>query len=708
MHLSKENILKLFHKKTNRPMKVAELMKQFAIPDHQRREFRAFIKSLTSEGHLIRLRGGRFGLPDEMNLVSGVLQGHPNGFGFVKPDSDDAGPDIYISKSKMSDAMHGDRVTVRIESYKKGLDKPEGRVIRILSRNTPSLVGVYETFGQDGWVVPLEEKHFHDIFVPVKNRKGAKTGQVVVADIDTYPSQHQPPIGRVTEVLGFSDDPEVEIGSILRKYGVVNEFPSKVMASAKAAARRMEDGEQENQRRDLCDRLIFTIDGETAKDFDDAVSIETTANGYSLGVHIADVSHFVPEDSPLDREALERGTSIYFPDGVVPMLPFPLSNEACSLKPGVKRLALSVEMELDQKGTVLQSEVFTSVIQSKTRFTYNEVAELLEQGDREKKYGPTLQALKDMHRLSQTLRKNRFQSGSVDFQIPEPEFTLDEKGRVTAVTASEHNAAHQLIEEFMLLANKVIARYLTDKDIPTLHRYHEKPDSEKLELFNEFILSFGLKLSSLRNVRSQDLQNLLKKVRNRPEERTINTLLLRTMKKALYSVTDSGHYGLGFKDYCHFTSPIRRYPDLATHRMVKAFLKKRKCSLRMHKHLLPHMKEIAEQSSLREVRAQKIEREINDLRAAQYMMDKVGKIFSGLIVGVTSFGFFVELSEVFIEGLVKVSSMTDDYYLYIETEHKLIGQRRHQVFKIGDQVQVKVLDVDLARREIHLGWLKTL
>jgi ribonuclease R len=701
MKLTEETILKLLRNKANRPMKVSELVKQFSIPDGQRRELRSRLKEMTADGRLIKVRGGRYGLPDEMNLISGILNTNARGFGFVVREKDTDEKDIYISRGHMGDAMHGDLVTVRMEPG-RDRDRPEGRVIRILKRNTPELVGTYEQFGRDGWVIPMDTKYLQDVFVSAKNSKGAKTGHMVSVAIETYPLKHQPPVGRITEVLGFSDDPEVEVKAILRKFGISPEFPPKVLSAAEKVAGTARIEEQTEERTDLSDGMIFTIDGIKAKDFDDAVSIEKMGTGYRLGVHIADVSHFVQEGSPLDKEAFLRGTSIYYPDSVVPMLPFQLSNEICSLKPNEKRLTLSALIDFDAKGNVVGYKLFNSIIESKVRFTYTEVARLLKNNDPEGRPPEALHALKTMHKLSQILRKKRFLQGSVDFNLPEPEVQMDEKGKIEKIVMAEHNMAHELIEEFMLAANQVVAKFLSDKNIPSIHRIHEPPDDDKIAEFNQFILTFGIRLKTTHNVPSMDLQNLLKKIQNHPEERTINTLLLRTMKKAVYSEKDPGHYCLGFAHYTHFTSPIRRYPDLITHRLVKSFLDKRKCSQREHKRLFPKIIEYSEQSSAREQNAMSIEREVNDLRRAQFMVDKIGKIYSGLITSVTAFGFFVELHEVFVEGLVRISSIADDYYIFIETEHKWQGQRRHRTFKIGDTVKIKVASVDIAKRQIDL------
>ncbi len=698
MILSESTILDAIRKKANRPLKVSELAKCLSIEDDQKRDFRNWIKHLSQEGRLIRLKGGRYGLAEEMNLVTGKFQGHSEGYGFLIPENSE--PDIFISRKNVKGAMHGDKVVVRVDSKGRG-DSPEGRIVRILDRNTEQLVGLFEKFGREGWVIPSEPKYFQDIFIPLKERNRAKDGQLVVCQISEYPTPHHPPIGKIFEVLGDPDDPQVEIRGILKKHNVRIDFPPAVLKEARKISQTIEE-EEIWKREDLRSRMIFTIDGAMAKDFDDAVSIEKKEDAYLLGVHIADVSHYIYENSPLDQEAYERGTSIYYPNSVIPMLPEELSNEICSLKPNVPRLTLSVEMKFDTSGQLLEHRLFNSVIQSKFRFTYEEVADIIASGIAPVSSEEALESLMLMKDLSQKLRKRRFKNGSVDFQIPEAEIILSGSGQVERIQKAEHNPAHELIEEFMLAANQAVAQDLRKKNIPFISRTHAPPNPEKISSFNDFIKSFGMRLNNANSPTPKDLQNLLKRIQGHPEERVINTLMLRSLKKALYSSKDSGHYCLAFDEYAHFTSPIRRYPDLVVHRLVKRFMN-HKCLVKERKRLFPLMSDYADQSTAREIKAMEVEREMVDLRRAQFMANKVGEHYSGLITGVTAFGFFVELESVFVEGLVHVSSLHDDYYLYMEDEHRLIGKHTGKSYRIGNTVQVRVQEVDIKKRRIDLS-----
>ncbi|CAI2717795.1 ribonuclease R [Nitrospina watsonii] len=700
MELSEAIVLKLLHEKTSRPMKFSELMKTLGIPETQRREFRHLIKDLANEGSVVKLRGGRYGLPDEMSLVSGQLHGHPDGYGFLIREGDE--PDIYISRQKMGGAMHQDKIVVRIESQYRGFSRPEGRVIRILERRTQKMVGLFEALNRDGWVVPSDAKYFQDVFIPGKDTLDAKSNEMVRVEIVDYPTRHHPPVGRVVEVLGPADDPEVELRSIFHKHEARQEFPPKVERQVKKLSLAISD-EERARRRDLTDDLIFTIDGERSKDFDDAVTLTREKDTYRLGVHIADVSHYVIEGSPLDEEAFLRGTSIYYAEGVIPMLPFKLSNEVCSLRPNEEHLTLSADIVFNKKGEVIDYEIYDSIIESKIRFTYTQVASLLEDGDLEGRFTEVLPMLKDMEQLSRTLRKKRFQEGSVDFNVPEAEILMTPDGYIQTIRKAPHNIAHEIIEEFMLSANRVVAEDLTKKSLPVIHRIHEEPDADRLQRFGEFAQDFGYRLPSQRQVKSTHLQKLLERARDKPEERALNYVLLRSMKKAVYSEKDPGHYCLGFQHYTHFTSPIRRYPDLFTHRVIKQFHGRKKCSLKERKQLMAKTAEAAEQSTSMEIKAMGVEREISDLRRVQFMADKIGQTYKGFISNVTSFGFFVELADVFVEGLVRVSTLADDYYIFYEHEHALKGQHKHKAYRLGDAVKVRVQRVDLAKKQIDLA-----
>ncbi|MGP0629149.1 ribonuclease R [Nitrospina sp. 32_T5] len=700
MELSESVVLKLLHEKTNRPMKFSELMKTLGIPETQRREFRHLLKDLAGEGSVVKLRGGRYGLPDEMSLVSGLLHGHPDGYGFLIREGEE--PDIYISRQKMGGAMHQDKIVVRIESQYRGYSRPEGRVIRILERRTQKLVGLFEALNRDGWVVPSDAKYFQDVFIPGKDILGAQSGEMVQVEIVDYPTRHHPPVGRVIQVLGPADDPAVELRSIFHKHDARQEFPTKVLRQVKKLSLEISD-EERSRRRDLTDQLIFTIDGERAKDFDDAVTLTREKDLYRLGVHIADVSHYVTENSPLDEEAFQRGTSIYYAEGVIPMLPFKLSNEVCSLRPNEEHLTLSCDIVFNSKGEVVDYDIYDSIIESKIRFTYTQVASLLEDGDPEGQFDEVMPMLKDMEKLSRILRKKRFQEGSVDFNIPEAEILMTQDGKIQTIRKAPHNIAHEIIEEFMLSANRVVAEDMAKKNLPVIHRIHEEPDADRIHRFGEFAADFGYRLPSFKKVKSTHLQKLLERARDKPEERALNYVLLRSMKKAVYSEKDPGHYCLGFEHYTHFTSPIRRYPDLFTHRVVKEYLGKKKCSLKERKQLMSQTAKAAEQSTDMEIKAMGIEREVSDLRRVQFMADKLGSTHKGHISNVTSFGFFVELADVFVEGLVRVSTLSDDYYVFFEHEHALKGQHKHKAYRLGDPVKVRVQRVDMAKKQIDLA-----
>ncbi len=696
MEITEKSILKHIQEKAKRPMKVAEMIRFFSVPDSKRREFRQIVKDLAFSGSLERTRGGRFCSPDQKSLLPGIVQCRPNGNGFFIPEA--GGEDAFIGRAHMKGAMHLDKVLVRLKPGRK-FGRPDGVVERIIERNTKELIGTFETSDGEGWVIPSESKYYYPFIIPKRWRSGAKNGQLVNVEITEYPTNRFNPSGQITEVFGYALDPEAEARAILRKHRVLLEFSQGSEFEAENFSEELSEEDLEG-REDLRDWTLFTIDGETAKDFDDAVSIEITSKGYTLGVHIADVGHFVKENSALDKDALERGTSVYYANGVVPMLPFPLSSNLCSLKPDVERLAMTVLMEMDDNGVMRSYKIFPSVIKSKRRLTYTEAYRLMKEGDEEGGYGKVYPALQKMAKLALILKKNRIGEGSVEFDIPESQITLAKNGKVQSIGVTERNAAHELIEEFMLSANRAVARFLDKNRLPGLNRYHESPNAEKLEGVSLFLQSQGEEFEFGQNIRQKDLQTILKRTVDKPFSRPLNYLLLRTMKKAEYSSVNSGHFCLGFDHYVHFTSPIRRYPDLAVHRIVKDFLNgeindKARSKLR-EKTLV-----WAQQSSVRERKAMEAERDIQDLRRAQFMVDKVGQRFEGYISSVMAFGFFVELIDPYVEGLVKMGSLTDDYYVFYETEHKLKGQYKKKTFQIGDSVNVKLSRVDLSQRQIE-------
>ncbi|MEE8184882.1 MAG: ribonuclease R, partial [Thermodesulfobacteriota bacterium] len=696
MKFNKEKILGFMKDKAYRPLSIKELMRRLGIPREERTGFKKSIKDMVVSGTLIRIRGGRYGPPSKMNLVTGELHCHPNGFGFVAPDNGE--DDIFINPRNMKGAMHRDRVVARVERF-KGDRKREGRIIRILERGQKRIVGRFERGRGFAVVAPSDERILQDIIIPPRNTRSAEDGHIVEVEITRWPAEHLAPSGRVIGILGNYDDPDVEIEVIVKKYGLPHRFPADVTAEAEEIPQMVLKREIKD-RTDLRERKMVTIDGETAKDFDDAVSIEKTRGGYRLWVSIADVSHYVRENSMLDLEAFKRGTSIYFPDRCIPMLPEPLSNGICSLNPGVDRLAFTVEIDFDGNGVPLKSRFYESVINSKERLTYTTVKALLLNEDKKlrERFSNILEDLSIMNELCLKLKARRDEAGSIDFDLPEPQIIIDIEGKIEDIVRSERNIAHQIIEEFMLSVNRVVATHMAT--VPFLYRVHNEPDNESIQGFMEFAHNFGYSLKKKKDT-SHLFQEILKKADGRPEERLINHVLLRSMKQARYSEENTGHFGLAFDNYTHFTSPIRRYPDLVVHRLLKRMAKGR-YTTREKKRWEALLPDIANQNSKRERIAMEAEREIVDLKKVQFMKDKVGELYPGFISGVTSFGLFVELTEYFVEGLVHISGLMDDYYTFIEKEHSLVGEHTKKRYSIGDNVQVQIEGVDLGKRQITM------
>jgi ribonuclease R len=709
--LSPDRILALVRERVAHPATASELVRLLRIPRDERAAFRRALRLLVARGALVLVRGRHYGLPDRMDLVAGRLQVHPDGFGFVRPERpvDEVSGDIFVAGVNLMEAMHGDRVLVRVER-RRADGRAEGRIVQILERSASAIVGRFESDEAGlSYVVPFDRRLLMDVQVPRGEERGARPGEMVTVEIIRWPTATRNAVGRVVEVLGDIDAPGVDVQIILRKHGIPDRHGPEALAEASRLGAEVSPRDIAG-RTDFRDRLVVTIDGEHARDFDDAISIEKLANGrYRLDVHIADVAHYVAEGSALDEEAYERGTSVYFPDRAVHMFPEPLATGLCSLRPGVDRLVQSCVMEIDRHGEVVRAEFHDGVIRSAARMTYTEVNAILT-GDAglRRRYERLVPAFELMQELFEVLHARRRRRGSIDFDLPEPEVLLDAQGLVESIIESERNVAHRLIEEFMLVANETVAAYLEAHEAPTLYRVHERPDPVKVAEFEEFIATLGYSLGAPPEaVRPAHFQRLVERIRGRPEERPVAFLMLRTMQKARYDPACLGHFGLATASYTHFTSPIRRYPDLVVHRALRT-CRRGGLSAEERRAREEDLPEIARQASERERRADEAERELVEWKKVRFMADKVGEEFDGYVTGVAPFGLFVELDEHFVEGLVPISSMADDYYRYLERAHALRGENTRKVYRLGDRVRVQVIRVDQDLRRIDLGLVEIL
>ncbi len=678
------------------PMKIKELAIVLGVKKDQRPQLEQILNELMTEGRIVCSKRGKFSKSEEKK-ITGTFQAHPKGFGFVSVEGEKE--DIFIPESETNGAMHMDMVEISVSPAVTGRRK-EGKVLHVLERGMKQVVCTYQLNKNFGFAVPDNPKFGSDIFIPLERSKGAVNGHKVVVEITQYGKKGKNPEGKVVEILGHINDPGVDILSIVRAYGLPVEFDPKVMTQVEHVAKPVSEADMAG-RMDLRDWQMVTIDGEDAKDLDDAVSLTMDHENYILGVHIADVSNYVQEHSALDTEALKRGTSVYLVDRVIPMLPHALSNGICSLNQGEERLALSCIMTVNPKGEIIDHTITESVICVDRRMTYTNVKKILADHDPEvmAEYEPLVPMFEKMAELAAILRKKRMKRGSIDFDFPETKVILDKNGNPVDIRPYDRNVATKLIEDFMLAANETVAAEYYWRELPFVYRTHEQPDSEKIQKLSTFINNFGYSLHiGSDEVHPKELQKLLEKIDGTSEEPLISRLTLRSMKQARYTVENTGHFGLAADCYCHFTSPIRRYPDLQIHRIIKDSLRGRLGEKRIG-HYTQILPEVAKHASEMERRADEAERETIKLKKVQYMEKHIGETFAGVISGVAEYGFFVELENT-VEGLVRVTSLTDDFYQYYEETYELVGEATNRRFKLGQQVRVTVDNCDRIMRTI--------
>ncbi len=696
--MTRESIIEYFRSKVTKPLSFHEIVYLMHLTPPERRQLKRFLRDLVSDGKIVRTRKGLYGPPEEMSLVTGYFDAHREGYGFVVTGK--AGErDLFIPARSVSGAMNNDRVVARIEDRRRG----EGRIIRVLERAASRIVGTVD-HGRSGWfVVPKGASANFDVAVSPKDRAGAKQGDRVVAEIIEFPTDKRIPTGRIVKVLGAPASLRDEIEAIIEEFHLPRRFPHDALDKAKGLDAAAPAG-RAGRRRDLRRLPTVTIDGERARDFDDAVSIARRKGGYRLWVHVADVGHYVGWNTPIDAEARKRGTSVYFPDRVIPMLPKQLSEDLCSLVPQEDRPAVTVEMDFDGEGEQIASKVYPSLIRSDERMTYTSVRKILIDRDtaERRKYEHLLGGFETMGELCSILKERRLRRGSLDFDLPEPDILLDIQGNPEAVMSAERNFAHMIIEEFMIAANETVATYLTNRDIPLLYRIHEPPDADKLMAVQGALGTLNISRNR-RQVRAADIPSLLKEIRGLPGEDVFNHMILRCLKQARYAPANAGHFGLASACYTHFTSPIRRYPDLVVHRILKEFMRGGKTGDARKQELASALPDIAFHSSMMERRADAAERAVVDVTKAWFMKDRVGEDFGASVISVNPYGLRVRLRDFFVEAFLHLSSMTDDFYRYDEKTMSLRGTHRKRVFTIGGELRVRIDRVDIEERTVLAG-----
>lgn len=708
-----QSIIELLRERGNRLLPVKDIFDRLADPDVTRDQVDRAVDELEGEGVIVAVRGKRYSLLEFTPYHAGRVKVHPDGYGTILGSGED--PDIYIDRKAMKGAMNGDLVVVRVDKkrpqFKKVRDRSyiAGEVAQVLRRAHRTLVGRFHR-EPEPYVVPFDIRLDTDIVIDHNATMDAREGEMVNVEIDRYPDRSSHfASGRVVEVLGFIGDPGVDIEVVIRKHHIPHNFPDDVLEQADSIPTEVPP-EVIAQRVDLRERNIVTIDGETAKDFDDAVEVQALPNGnYLLGVHIADVAHYVTEGSALDREAYERGTSVYFPGRAIAMLPERLSNGICSLNPKIERLTFSCEIEIDKRGRFLNHKIYKSVIRTKERMTYTNVNAILTDLTPElrERYGYLIPDFERMLELYEVLRARRDQRGSIDFDLPEAEVMLGEGGDIEAIRPSERNVAHRIIEEFMLAANETVARELVFANQPGLYRVHQQPDPQKLADLKEILKEFKLSLrGDVEDIRPAELQRVLKSVAGTPEERFLTNIVLRSMKRAFYSEESLGHFALGYEHYCHFTSPIRRYPDLIVHRRLFELISTGPLYGERRDEIERAHPLFAQQSSDRERRAEEAEREVLEWKKVIFMRDKVGNEYTGIVTGVAPFGLFVELDEIFVQGMVPVATIGGDFWRYHDRSHRMVGESSHRELRLGDHVKVRVESIDEDRHQIEFRLLE--
>lgn len=678
------------------PMKFKEIAMLLQVPKEARGDLKEVLESLETEGKIHVTQTGKY-MKGEANKLIGYFQANARGFGFVTIENEEE--DIFIGEDDLGGAFDGDRVEVIIIKKPDGKRK-EGKIVKILERGVTKVVGYFQRSKNFGFVLPDNQKFQKDIFIPLERSKGAVTGHKVVAEITSYGSKDKKPEGKIVEILGHVNDPGVDIMSIIRTYDLPTEFPEKVLNQAERVSSPVSTQDMAG-RMDLRQWQMVTIDGEDAKDLDDAISIEEDGDRYRLGVHIADVTNYVQENSALDWEALKRGTSVYLADRVIPMLPHILSNGICSLNAGEDRLALSCIMWIDRKGNVTDHKIAETVIRVDERMSYTSVKKILEEQDEAEceRYQELIPMFERMRDLASILRAKRKKRGSIDFDFPETKMILDENGVPLELRPYDRNVATKIIEDFMLIANETVAEDFFWQEIPFVYRTHDVPDEDKIKKFATFVNNFGHSLHiSNKEVHPKEIQKLLAKAEGTPEEDLISRLALRSMKRAKYTPENTGHFGLAASYYCHFTSPIRRYPDLQIHRIIKETLRGRMDTKRQE-HYESILPEVTQKCSELERRADEAERETVKLKKVEYMKQHVGEVFEGVISGVTKWGLYVELDNT-VEGLVHVVNMTDDHYDYREDTYEMVGEHLKKAYRLGETVKVQVLGTDDLARTI--------